>query len=381
MRSCSGRRRRVTRSPTCALRSGMRSGSRSRATRWRRSSPAAAARRSWSSLPPCRSPVPSTTHAQAALAAASAELERAGVPMERQTLLVATGLTRRPNQRELEGLGIVSPGFARRFHGKVVIHDAEDPELVDLEIAGNVPIRANRALLDTDLVLTVSAAETVLHGGPVSLLGAAGPEALRAAGAYSLLETGASQGWRLGVQLERRLSDRLPVIGASLVLNQPRLTGPARGYPYDPEAIERISRSPVRRGFAPPPRLRARPRAEVDPRRGQRRRGLRRPSVGGARGGAPSCGRGALGDARRPARRDRDRDPAHDAAPPARAPEPAARRLPRPRDRVTAVARLVPDRRGRHGDPAAPIPPSLLAPDPAAVPGDLPGGALRERRG
>jgi Lactate racemase N-terminal domain len=196
-------------------------------------------------------PIPGALHdpRQAALAAASAELERAGVPMDRQTLLVATGLTRRPNRRELEGLGIVSPGFARRFHGKVVIHDAEDPELVDLEVAGNVPIRANRALVDTDLVLTVTAAETVLHGGPVSLLGAAGPEALRAAGACSLLETGASQGWRLGVQLERRLSDRVPVIGASLVLNQPRLTGAARGYPYDPEAIERIARSPVRRGF------------------------------------------------------------------------------------------------------------------------------------
>ncbi|HEY8844149.1 MAG TPA: lactate racemase domain-containing protein, partial [Gaiellaceae bacterium] len=69
---------------------------------------------------------------QAALAATSAELERAGVPMERQTLLVATGLTRRPHRRDLEGLGIVSPGFARRFHGKVEIHDAEDPGLVDL---------------------------------------------------------------------------------------------------------------------------------------------------------------------------------------------------------------------------------------------------------
>jgi hypothetical protein len=196
-------------------------------------------------------PIPSALQdpRQAALAAASAELERAGVPMERQTLLVATGLTRRPNRRDLEGFGIVSPGFARHFRGKVEIHDAEDPGLVDLEVPGNVPIRANRALLDTDLVLTVSAAETVLHGGPGMLLGASGPEALRAAGAYSLLETGASEGWRIGVQLERRLSDRVPVIGASLVLNQPRLTGAARGYPYDPEAVERIARSPVRRGF------------------------------------------------------------------------------------------------------------------------------------
>jgi hypothetical protein len=197
-------------------------------------------------------PIPGALHdpRQVALAATSAELERAGVPTERQTLLVATGLTRRPNRRELEGLSIVSPGFARRFRGKVEIHDAEDPDLVDLEVAGNVPIRANRALLDTDLVLTVSAAETVLHGGPATLLGATGPEALRAAGAYSLLETGASHGWRLGIQLERRLSDRVQVIGASLVLNQPLLTGAARGYPFEPEASERIARSRVRRGFS-----------------------------------------------------------------------------------------------------------------------------------
>ena len=73
---------------------------------------------------------------QEALAAASAELERAGVPTERQTLLVATGLTRRPQRRELERLGVVSPGFARRFHGTVEIHDAESPELVELEPAG-----------------------------------------------------------------------------------------------------------------------------------------------------------------------------------------------------------------------------------------------------
>jgi hypothetical protein len=197
-------------------------------------------------------PIPGALHdpRQEALAAASAELDRAGVPTERQTLLVATGLTRRPNRRELERLGVVSPGFARGFHGQVVIHDAEDPGLIDLDVPGNVPLRASRALLDTDLILTVSAAETVLHGGPAALLGAGGAEALRAAGADSLLETGASEGWRLGVQLERRLFDRVPLIGASLVLNQPRLTGAARGYPYDPEAVERIARSPVGRGFA-----------------------------------------------------------------------------------------------------------------------------------
>jgi hypothetical protein len=196
-------------------------------------------------------PLPGALHdpRQVALAAASAELERVGVPMERQTLLVASGLTRRPSRRELESLGVVSPGFARRFRGMVEIHDAEDPELVDLGVPGNVPLRVARSLVQTDIVVTVSAAETVLHGGPATLVGASGPDSLRAAGAYSLLETGAAPGWRLGVQLERRLSDRVPVIGASLLLNQPRLTGAARGYPYDAEAVERIVRSPLARSF------------------------------------------------------------------------------------------------------------------------------------
>ena len=196
-------------------------------------------------------PLPGALHdpRQDALAAASAELERAGVPTERQTLLVSTGLTRRPGGRDLERLGIVSPGFARGFHGTVEIHDAEDPSLVELEPAGHVPLRLHPALLETNLVLTVSAAETVVHGGPALLLGCGGPEALRAATAYSLLETGASQGWKLAVELERRLSARVPVLGASLVLDQPRLTGAARGYPYEPEAVERIARSPLRRGF------------------------------------------------------------------------------------------------------------------------------------
>ena len=46
----------------------------------------------------------------------------------------------------------------------------------------------------------------MLHGGPATLLGAAGADALRAAGAYSLLETTASQGWHLAVALERALA-------------------------------------------------------------------------------------------------------------------------------------------------------------------------------
>jgi hypothetical protein len=186
---------------------------------------------------------------RAAIAAVVGELERHGVPVENQTLLLAGGLARRLGERELEQLGVVSPEFARRFRGRVEIHDVEDPELVEIGQVGRVPLRVNRALVETDLVVVVTAAETVLHGGPAALLGAAGREALRAAGAYSLLETSASQGWQLGVAIERELARRVPVIGASLTLNHPQLTGAARGYPYEEEALERIASSRLRRPF------------------------------------------------------------------------------------------------------------------------------------
>jgi len=181
---------------------------------------------------------------QLALGAVVDELEQLGIPSGFQTILVAGGLARRLGQRELETL--VTPELARRFHGRVVVHDVEDPELVELDEGSQPPLRVNRALADTDLVVVVTAAESVLHGGPAALLGAAGGDALRAAGAYSLLETAASQGWHLGLALERALARRVPVIGASVVLNHPVISGALRGYPYDPEALERIARSPLR---------------------------------------------------------------------------------------------------------------------------------------
>jgi hypothetical protein len=196
-------------------------------------------------------PIPSAPNdpRQAAIGAVVGELERAGVPVENQTLLVAGGLARRLGERELEQLGIVSPEFARRFRGRVEIHDAEDPDLVQIGQSGRVPLCVHPSLLETDVIVVVTAAETVLHGGPAALLGACGREALRAAGAYSLLETSASQGWQLAVALERELSRRVPVIGASLTFNHPRLGGAARGYPYEQEALDRITGSPFRRPF------------------------------------------------------------------------------------------------------------------------------------
>jgi hypothetical protein len=182
-----------------------------------------------------------------AIAATMDELAQAGIPLERQTLLVAGGLARRAGHHELEAL--VPPTFARRFHGRVEVHDAESPDLVELEGAGRIPLRVHPALVETDLVATVTAAETVLHGGPSALLGAAGPEALRAADAYSLLETAASRGWRTAVELERALARRVPVVGVSLALNTPALTGLLQGYPYDPDAVGRVARFPLRGAF------------------------------------------------------------------------------------------------------------------------------------
>jgi hypothetical protein len=208
-------------------------------------------------LPALPLPVAERDPRQAAIAAAVDELERLGIPTGYQTLLVAGGLARRAGQEELASL--VAPGFARRFHGQVEVHDVEDPALVEIGAGDSVPLRVHRSLVETDVVVVVTAAETVLHGGPAALVGASGREALRSAGAYSLLETSASQGWQTGLALERTLASRVPVIGASLVLNHPRAGGAARGYPYEPEALERIAGSPFRHVFgALPGGIRAR---------------------------------------------------------------------------------------------------------------------------
>jgi hypothetical protein len=180
-----------------------------------------------------------------ALAAALAELERLGIPSQRQTILVAGGLNRRAGHRELEAL--VAPTIARRFRGRVEVHDAEAANLVELESNGRTPLRVNPLLLEADIVVCVSAAETVLHGGPGVLLGATGAATVRAASAYSLLETAAASGWQLGLALERALAQRVPLIGASLVLNPPRLLGRFRDFPYEEHALAQLANSPLRR--------------------------------------------------------------------------------------------------------------------------------------
>jgi hypothetical protein len=203
-------------------------------------------------IEPPAQPVPATPveARPAAIAVAIDELERAGVPSERVTLLVAGGLARRIGRRDVEAF--VTPELARRFRGTVEVHDAESRELVAVPVEGR-HVHVHRALVDTDLVVTVSAAETVLHGGPSVLLAASDPATIRAAGTYSLLETTASQGWHLGVGLERTLRRRVRMIGTSLVHTLPRLTGMLRGYPYEEESVERLVGSPVRHIFGAMP--------------------------------------------------------------------------------------------------------------------------------
>jgi hypothetical protein len=189
-------------------------------------------------------PIPAATLGprNLAIAAAADELDRLGVA--HLTIVVAGGLLRRTSPRDI-GL-LFPPEFRRRFRGRIVVHDAEAEDLVEVGESDGIPLRVNRALVETDLVLTVTAAETVVDGGPAALLGATGPESLRAASSPSLLETSGSQGWKLAREVERLLQQRVALTGVSLALNLTRIAGPFTGYPHDEEAVDRLLRSRVR---------------------------------------------------------------------------------------------------------------------------------------
>jgi hypothetical protein len=193
-------------------------------------------------IEPPHLPIPAATWdpRQDAIAAAADELEALGV--SHLTVLVATGLHQRLSPREI-GL-LFRPEFRRRFRGRVIVHDAEAEDAVELGSAGSMPLRVSRALVETDLVVTVTPAETVATGGPAALLACAGAETVRAGGATSLLETAGSNGWELSVELERLLARRVPLYGVSLALNLPRVFG---GYPYEEQILERLARSRLRR--------------------------------------------------------------------------------------------------------------------------------------
>jgi len=184
-----------------------------------------------------------------ALATVLDELSTLGVRGERQTILVAGGLCRRLGQRELERL--LPPPQARDFRGSVVVHDAADPDLVPFPLADGTDARVNRTLVETDLVVVVSSAETVVHGGPGAFLAACDAEtALRAAGADSLVQAAGEPAWELALALEEALARQPSHIGVSLALDHPRLTGRFRDYPHSPAALRHVSTSPLRRLYS-----------------------------------------------------------------------------------------------------------------------------------
>jgi Lactate racemase N-terminal domain len=176
-----------------------------------------------------------------ALATVLDELERLGIRDEDVTILVAGGLSRRAGRRELERL--LPPPDARTFRGHVLVHDAAASELAPL----GQTVGINPAVVEADVALVVSSAETVVHGGPGALLAACDAATVRAAaGARSLVQASGEPVWERLLAVEAAVGSRVRLLGLSLVLDHPRLAGRFRDYPHEPAAWEHVSRSPFR---------------------------------------------------------------------------------------------------------------------------------------
>jgi hypothetical protein len=133
----------------------------------------------------------------------------------------------------------------------VLVHDAADPGLGGLDLGGETQAAIQPAIVDSDLVVVVSSAETVLHGGPAALVAACDAETiLRSTAADSLLQASGSRAWQLALGVERALAARVPLLGVSLVLDHARLVGRFRDYPHDPRSFDHVARSPLRRLYS-----------------------------------------------------------------------------------------------------------------------------------
>jgi hypothetical protein len=184
-----------------------------------------------------------------ALAEVVDELAACGVPDERQTILVAGGLGQRLGRRDLEQL--LPPPKARAFRGRVLVHDASDEALAPIAEWERRTISVSPELLETDAVVVVSAAETILHGGPGALLAACDASTVRGvAAASSLVQASGAPEWSLAVLVQSELARRVPLVAVSLALDHPRLTGIYRGYPHEFSSLQHVRSSPFRRAFS-----------------------------------------------------------------------------------------------------------------------------------
>jgi hypothetical protein len=183
---------------------------------------------------------------QEAVAAVIDELERLGMPATRHTIVLAGGLERRAGRHELEA--ILRPTPARDYRGAVVVHDASSPDLRTLELDGMAPLSIHGALLDADLIVCVTAAESSERGGACALLGACAAGVISAVPpAPSLLAPSLSPTGALAGRIAAALAQRTAVMGVSIVLDHPRLTGRYREYPSSPAAVEALAGSRLRR--------------------------------------------------------------------------------------------------------------------------------------
>ena len=183
---------------------------------------------------------------QEAVAAVVDELDRLGMRSDKHTILIAGGLERRAGRRELEA--VLRPIPAREFRGAVVVHDATSSELRPLDVDEVPLVSIHPALLVADLVVCVTAAETSERGGACALLSCCDVGTIGSdPPASSLLAPSHSPIGGHAGRIAMALGSKTPVIGVSLVLDHPRLTGNQRGYPSSPEARAALARSPVRR--------------------------------------------------------------------------------------------------------------------------------------
>lgn len=185
---------------------------------------------------------------QDALAALVDELVLLGVPAERHTVLVASGLERRSSRPELESL--LRPARAREFRGALVVHDCEDERLRAVETPDGRALSVSPALLETDLVVVLTAAETAERGGAAALVGGCDAATIAAIEpGPSLLEPASSPVRELASWVEGAIARGSGAIGVSLVLDHPRLGGRYRGYPWNEETLRQGGRSPLRPAF------------------------------------------------------------------------------------------------------------------------------------
>ena len=271
-----------------------------------------------------------------ALAAVLGELSRAGVARESVTVLVAGGLARRPGRRELESLlrPDQATGLPRRDRrprlrgGRSAARRRRRPP--DAR-----PPRTRRDRSDRDGRAPARACSTAARrrwstrACPARCAPRARCPCSRRTGAAAL---------QIGAALEEELGRAVPVIGLSLVLDRPRTTGLYRGYPWRPEAIEAVGRSPFRRLLNASPAVLRRRVARRRAPRARRRRGAGRAALGRPRGGARARHRRAERRRRAAVRHDRRAAAVGRAAPAARAPEPDHGRRARARSRAAPLA-------------------------------------------